>query len=398
MNRIRKLAVILCGITFLPISAVSAVDAAPPGSGGQNLAPVDAAAILQDTPVALLAEFPSGQVLDAREADRRFIPASVTKIMTAYTAFELMDAGKLSPDTRFLVDQETYDEWYGTGSNMFLGNGDVVTLDMLLHGITAISANDACIVLAKGVSGSVGKWTDLMNANARKLGMTNSHFNSPNGWPDNGATYVTAQDLALLSSALIARHPQAYHTYFGNNGYSYAGRTMANHDPITGVVPGADGIKTGFTRQAGYNFVGSAERDGRRLIMVLAGIETPGQREDVARRYIEWGFEQFRNHRIFPQGAKVGLAQVQNGVTDSVELRTLYPVTVSSLPDAPPPELVMVYDGPLRAPFRQGETVARLQVSVPGMAPYSVPLVAGQDVPQASLFGRLKNGIRGIFS
>ncbi|MBD3730556.1 MAG: D-alanyl-D-alanine carboxypeptidase [Sphingomonadales bacterium] len=355
-------------------------------------------AILGNTPVALLAELPSGQVLYAREADRRFVPASVTKVMTVFSAFELIKAGKLDPGQAVLVDPDIADEWSGTGSTMFLKSGDEVLVDQLLHGITTISANDAAELLARKAGGSVKGWTDMMNANAIRLGMADSHFNTPNGWMDGGATFTTANDLLRLATALITRHPQLYRNYFGKPDYGYGGIAMRNHDPITGVVPGADGIKTGYTKQAGYNFLGSAQRGGRRLVMVLAGIEDPRDRSRIAREFIEWGFHDFTAHRIFDADQVIGHADVQGGVVGSVALVSQVPVMVSLPNAAGKPRLTIHYEGPLRAPIERGEQVAELEVAVPGMDAYRVPLVAAQTVGEAGFARRIFNGMMGWFA
>lgn len=366
------------------------------GASAAPLRPTRADAILGNTPIALLVDLSSGQVLYSREADRRFVPASVTKVMSVYTAFEMIAQGKLSPSDVVTVDNDIADEWSGTGSTMFLKAGDKVKVDQLLHGITTISANDGAILLARKSAGTVQRWTDMMNVNARELGMIDSHYHTPNGWMDGGQTFVTANDLVRLATALITRHPKLYKTYFGKRDYGYGGIAMRNHDPITGVVPGADGIKTGYTRQAGNNFLGSAERNGRRLVMVLAGIENESDRTRIARQFIEWGFDNFTPHKLFDANSVIGHAEVQGGAKDSVALVATRPVMVSLPKNAGKPTLRIRYEGPLAAPVKRGETVARLEVSVPGMEPYSVPLMAAQTVGEASFPRRIYNGLKAL--
>ncbi|MCB2088290.1 MAG: D-alanyl-D-alanine carboxypeptidase family protein [Sphingomonadaceae bacterium] len=348
-----------------------------------------------DAPIALLVEVPSGQVLYAREPDRRFIPASVTKVMTAYTVFEQIKAGKLSTSTEFLVPDAVAQEWSGKGSTMFLVAGDKLPLETLLRGITTISANDASIVVAEGAGGSVLQWTALMNRQARALGMADSHFGTPNGWPDGGATFTTAADLVKLATALTTRHPALYRSYFGQFDFGYRGVGMRNHDPLIGVVKGADGIKTGFTNQAGHNFLGSAERNGRRLVMVVAGIDSEESRARISRELVEWGFDMFERKEIYAAGEQIGFAQVQDGTSAAVALSSTSPVNVA-LPRAKAGvRLAITYDGPLRAPVRKGEQVAMLEVTIDGMPPYTVPLIASDTVEKASIFSRIANGIRG---
>ena len=253
-------------LTFLGLLAAiigTAVSASAP-------APPEGAAAI---PVALLVDLGSGRTLYARKPDQRFLPASMTKAMTAYTAFGLIGRGKLSAEQSFTASEATARQWRGQGTSLFLTAGSSTPADVLLRGITTVSANDAAIVLAEGYAGSVPAWTALMNAEARELGMINSYFATPNGWPDAGATYVSARDLVTLGGAMVGRYPELYHRYFGQKQLTWNGRTQLNKDPVTGIVAGADGIKTGHTAEAGYNFLGSAERDGRRLVMVVAGAQ-----------------------------------------------------------------------------------------------------------------------------
>jgi D-alanyl-D-alanine carboxypeptidase (penicillin-binding protein 5/6) len=318
--------------------------------------------------------------------------------MTAYLAFEMIDAGQLSEAQIFTVRPETAEKWSGTGSTLFLQPGQQVKLADLLRGITSVSANDGCVVLAEGALGSVEEWVALMNRTAAELGMEDSHFGTPNGWPDEGRTYVSASDLVKLADALITRHPALYERYFGKPGFSYNGFDQRNHDPISGVVEGADGIKTGYTREAGHTFLGSAERSGRRLAIVIAGIEGDQARARIARDYIEWGFGAFETRQIFPEGAAIGSARVQKG--DSLYIQLIAPRGVFvSVPKGTGPgvSLKLHYLGPVQAPFKAGDPVAELEIAVQGQKTYRIPLAAAEDVGTANLFQRLLNGVLGVF-
>ncbi|WP_336978669.1 D-alanyl-D-alanine carboxypeptidase family protein [Altererythrobacter fulvus] len=352
-----------------------------------------------EAPIALLVDLTSGQVLHRREADRRFLPASVTKVMSAYLAFEMLADGRLKASQTFTVTPELAGKWSGTGSTLFLKPGDKVSVDTLIRGITTVSANDGAVLLAEGAAGSVENWVALMNRTAAELGMDDSHFGTPNGWPDEGATFVTAHDLALLAKAMITRHPQLYARYFGKSGFSYNGVAQSNHDPMVGIVRGADGIKTGYTREAGYNFLGSAAREGRRLVLVIAGTDSEEERARIARDYVEWGFSAFEPHEIFPEGAAIGTAMVQDGATDSVALRTAGPVIADLPPGARPKiELSLHYRGPLVAPIAAGRNVAELEVRIEGMEPYRVPLQAAAAVDKANPWQRVANAVLGWLS
>jgi D-alanyl-D-alanine carboxypeptidase (penicillin-binding protein 5/6) len=179
---------------------------------------------------------------------------------------------------------------------------------------------------------------------------------------------------------------------------SYHGITQANHDPITGVVPGADGIKTGYTRQAGYNFLGAAERGGRRLAMDIAGAPTPAIRTKSARQLIEWGFEHFSSRELLARGSAVGAAQVQDGSAVSVPLLTESTV-FASLPAGADRKasLSLRYRGPVEAPIRKGDEIATLRIAIPGQEPHDVPLIAGASVGKANAWQRLRNGLTGLF-
>ena len=349
--------------------------------------------------MALLVDLSSGQTLYAREAQRRFMPASITKVMTTYLAFELISRGKLSRNQRITVSDDAFTAWHRKGSTMFLARGSQVSVDELLHGITTVSANDGCIVLAEGAAGSIANWVRWMNAEARALGMKDSHFGTPNGWMDDGRTYVSARDLAILAHAMISRHPELYHHYVGRREFTYQDITQPNHDPITGVVRGADGIKTGFTNQAGYGFLGSAVRDGRRLVLVIAGADSGRARNRAARALIEWGYTAWDSQRLFGASEQVGEARVQGGGARTVGLLAARPINlVTPLGQTARFDLVIHYDGPLQAPVAAGTRVADLEIRIDGRPGYFMPLLAQKDVALAGPVERLANGLLGIFS
>ncbi len=357
--------------------------------------------IAKQAPVAMLVDLGADAILYAEDADLRFVPASMTKVMTAYVAFGLMAQGKLKATDRYTVKETTARQWSGKGTSLFLKPGESVPVDALLHGIATVSANDASVVLAEGFAGDVATWTRLMNAEASRLGMADSHFGTPNGWPDNGSTYVSARDLVRLSGALIERYPEQYRRYFGQKRFTWNGITRESHDPTVGIVPGADGIKTGFTREAGYNFLGSAERDGRRLVMVVAGAKSESQRADISRELLEWGFSAWRRNALFAANTLVGTALVQGGTEHTVGLlapREIYAVSgaeVSAGLEAG--DLLIKYDGPLVAPIVEGAEIATLEIRN-ASGPTYVPLRAARSVPAAGFFHRLLNGLAGLFA
>lgn len=359
-------------------------------------APANPAPVPDAIPVGLLVDLSNGQTLFAREEDRRFVPASITKVMTAYTAFELIEAGDLRADMRFQYSQELEDEWYAEGSNMFLRAGEQPTVGQLLLGITTVSGNDASVALAMAATGSVEDWLDLMNENAARLGMRDTHFGSANGYPDGGQTYTSARDLAILADAITRDHPALYARYFGHRSLRWRNIAQANHDPVTGRVVGADGLKTGFTREAGFTFLGSAERDGRRLAMVLAGAPDGQLRDDTSRALLEWGFDAFEQRTLVAGNVIVGRAAVQDGETSFVALRTAGDVNVA-LPRGQGADrwsVEVVYRGPVRAPINAGDQIARLRLSVDGETALEVPLEATTSVAQANPLQRIANAFR----
>jgi D-alanyl-D-alanine carboxypeptidase (penicillin-binding protein 5/6) len=352
-----------------------------------------------EAPVALLVDLGSGQILHARAPDRRFVPASVTKVMTLYLAFELIAAGRLDPAQVFVMSPAIAGEWRRKGSTMFLDAGEQVRVDDLLLGIANVSANDGAAVLAEGQAGSVAAWTAAMNRTARGIGMTGSHFASPNGWPDEGRTFTTANDLVALARAMITRHPDKFGYYIGRSGFDYKGIAQVNHDPMIGRVAGADGIKTGFTNEAGFSYLGTARRDGQRLVLVLAGVENGRLRARLAKAYVEWGFAAFERRQLFAPGAVVGKARVQDGAARSIALRAAGPIAIN-LPKGSDARLAATirYDGPLRAPIAAGQEVAMLEVTARGVAPARIPLYAAAAVDKAGPLDRIVNALAGIFS
>jgi D-alanyl-D-alanine carboxypeptidase (penicillin-binding protein 5/6) len=382
---------------FALISTVSAWPASAQALGpGEAVPAIPTAA---EAPVALLVDLGSGQVLHARNPDRRFMPASVTKVMTLYLAFELMDAGRLDPAQVFTMSPAVARDWRRKGSSMFLDAGERVPVDDLLLGIANVSANDGAAVLAEGHAGSVAAWTEAMNSTALGIGMRGSHFASPNGFPDEGRTFTTANDLVTLARAMITRHPDKFGYYIGRAGFAYKGIAQINHDPLIGRVPGADGIKTGFTNESGFSYLGTVQRDGQRLVMVLAGVENGRLRARVARSYVEWGFGAFERRRLFAPGAVIAAARVQDGTSRQVPLIARGPVTIN-LPrgSTAPLSATIHYEGPLRAPLETGQEVAVLEVTAPGIAPARIPLYVAEPVAVAGPLDRIVNAIAGVFA
>jgi D-alanyl-D-alanine carboxypeptidase (penicillin-binding protein 5/6) len=355
--------------------------------------------------VAFLLDTSSGAVLFAKNPDVRMPPASLAKMMTAEVAFELNDQGKLSLNKMCTVRPETWETWHGpkAGSTMFLSPNEQVSVENLLHGIVTLSGNDASVVLAECIAGTEPAFVQQMNLQAKRLGMTNSHFGTANGWPDEGVTYVTARDLAKLAEAEIENHYKLYKKFYSQPSFTW-GKTIGggqaitqdNRNPILGKVPGADGLKTGHTEEAGYGFVGSAEQNGRRLIEVLAGMPSWNDRVQQSVRLMSWGFNAWESKPLYKAGAKVGTAKVQMGGDDEVALvapRDLAVTYPAGLTISGGPKTSIRYQGPIKAPIAKGQHVADLVVTT-STGEQVMPLVAAEAVGEAGFFGRAWLGFK----
>ena len=356
---------------------------------------------------AFMIDLASGATLYAKDADRRIPPASMAKMMTTHVAFDLLKRGQLDPNRMCTVRPETWQRWHGpaAGSTMFLSPNEQVSVRNLLHGIVTLSGNDATVVLAECISGNEAAFVQLMNRHSRQLGLRNSHWGNPVGWPDNGVTYTTARDLAMLAAATIRDYPELYREYYGMREFTW-GRTMGtnqaitqgNRNPLLGRVNGADGLKTGHTAEAGYGFTGSAARDGRRIVMVVSGLTSANQRIEESVRFMEWGFNAWQSRPLLRQGQHIGEAQVQGATVSTVGLVAQRPIAVTY-----PAGLgqnvraKIVYTGPVRAPIAQGQHIADLVVETgDGTPPQVMPLVAETEVAEAGFFGRIWYGLKSL--
>ncbi len=279
------------------------------------------------------------------------------------------------------------------GSQMFLKVGDRVRVEDLIRGIIIQSGNDACVAMAEALSGSEEAFAREMTEKAQELGLTNSTFANSTGLdaPDH---LMSVRDLAKLARAIITEFPD-YYKYYGEKEYVYRDIKQQNRNPLLQAgVPGVDGMKTGYTEDAGYGLVATAKRDDRRVITVLAGLEKLGQRQGEAERLLEFGFREFQEYRLFQAGETVADADVWLGAGPKVALVPAETVGVT-LPREKRKGLVVKlrYDSPVPAPVAAGQRLGQLEISAPGMETYAVPLVAGQEVPKAGVLGRLTGAL-----
>lgn len=357
-------------------------------------------------PFAYMKDLSSGQVLYSKGANERIPPASMGKMMTVYVVFDLIKKGEIKLDKMIRVRPETWQQWHGpkAGSTMFLSPNEEVSVEDLLHGIVTLSGNDACVVLAEGLAGTEPAFVQMMNATAKRIGLTGSNFANTNGWPDPNE-YVTAHDLAIIGERTIMDFPNLYKKFYGKPSFTWgktlgsgAPITQGNRNPILGRVAGADGLKTGHTEAAGYGFTGSAIQDGRRLVMVLGGLTSMNERIKESVAFMEWGFGAWKAQPLARAGSIIETAEVHLGDKDSVGLVAPrdYAVTV---PRAGGSEMrvKVVYNGPLKAPIAKGQKVAELEISRAGMPTTKLPLVAAEAVGKAGPFGRLAANFRNLF-
>jgi D-alanyl-D-alanine carboxypeptidase (penicillin-binding protein 5/6) len=335
---------------------------------------------------ALLMDADTDTILFQKAADTRMPPASLAKLMTIAVVLDAIKAGRLTPDTEFQV---TENAWRNGGANsggstMFAKLGSTIKVIDLIHGVIIQSGNDACIILAEGMAGTEKTFANLMNAEARKLGLTNSHFVNSTGLPDPDQ-YVTALDLARLAKHLIYDFPE-YYPIYSQTEFTWNKIKQRNRNPLLEMNIGADGLKTGFTEESGYGLVGSALRDGQRMIMVLNGTKTEKERAEEARKLMDWGLRGFERVSLFRKGEVIADASVFGGTQSSVGVISKTPVDVL-LPRGSR-DLIkgkIVYKGPVPAPVEAGQQIGTLQITLAEDVLREAPVFAEGDVGKGSL-------------
>ncbi len=338
---------------------------------------------------AFLVDLQSGEELYAKNPDVPMPPASMSKLMTVLMVFERLADGSLSLDDTFPVSEKA---WRKGGSKMFVEVGSRVRVEDLLHGIIVQSGNDACIVVAEALGGTEEAFSEQMTRRARELGLTHSTFKNASGWPDP-EHLMSARDLAKLATIIIEKYPQ-YYQIFAEKEFTYSNIRQYTRNPLLYQEIGADGLKTGHTEEAGYGLTASAVREGRRLVMVLAGLERPTDRARESERLLDYGFRNFKNYQLFARGDAVDQADVWLGSTGSVPLIVQEDVWVSLTPEGRRDlEVKVMYDGPLPAPVADGSQVAELAISAPGLEPRRVPLIAGATVQAAGMLDRVTSAL-----
>ena len=346
---------------------------------------------------AILVDATTDAVLLEKNADAPMAPASMSKMMTVYMAFERLRDGRLSLDEAFSVSETAWRKGGAKSgsSTMFLEPGTRVKVEALLRGIVVQSGNDASIVIAEGLSGSEMAFADEMTLRGRALGLRDTTFTNATGWPDPDHL-TTARDLAILAKRTIQDFPEYYH-YYSERSFTYNDIRQGNRNPLLYKDLGADGLKTGHTAASGYGLTASVARGDRRLILVLNGLPSIKTRARESERLIEWGFREFGNYRLLKAGEEVTEADVWLGENPTVPLLVKSDLLITlSRKSRRQMKVIVTYEGPVPAPIRSGDDVAKLVVTAPDVEPVTVPLVAARDVPQLGLFGRLGAALKSI--
>ncbi len=340
----------------------------------------------------VLYDFSSNQVLLGQNAHARLEPASLTKLMTAYLTFSAIKQGTLKLDQSIAVPVDATRN-SGGESRMLLKPGQSVTVDELLHGLIVQSGNDAANTLAVNVAGSEAAFVELMNKEAVRLGMKNTHFTNPVGMPD-AQHYSSAFDIAILAAALVRDYPERY-PLFGLRDYTFNNVTQANRNRLLWLDPYADGLKTGHTETAGFCLVGSAKRDKRRLISVLLGGESDTQRAADSQKLLNYGFQNFDAVRLYQNSQPVTLVRIWKGTESHLNLGFRHDVFLT-IPKGQFTQLKATIEThqPILSPITSGQQLGVLKLSLAGKPYAEFPLVALDSVTLANVFSRGWDSIR----
>lgn len=338
-------------------------------------------------PHAILIDGENGGVLFERDADRLIFPASLAKLMTAEYVFNEIKEGRLKLTDEFAVSENAWRKGGAPshGSTMFAAIYSKVPVDDLIHAMIIQSANDACIILAEGLAGSEAAFAEKLTERARAIGLEKSIFTNSNGLPDP-AEQVTTRELGLLARHIIRTYPDFY-PIFSQADYTWNKIRQQNRNPLLGAMTGADGLKTGFTKEAGYGLVGSAVQNGQRLIVVVNGVNTPKDRADEAKKLLEWGFRTFEQRVLFAEGQTIGTAKVFGGSIGRVSLVASEGAVRVLLPKAGGEKLIarIVYKGPVPAPVTEGTPIGNLKVWRNDNLILSTPLKASEGVGKGNM-------------
>lgn len=340
-------------------------------------------------PYAILIDYESGSVLFEKNADQLMEPSSMAKLMTVEVVLQAIKEGRLKPDDEFIISEHAWRHGGAPshGSTMYAPIHSMVRVIDLLQGAIIQSGNDACIALAEGMAGSEDAFAEIMTKRARELGLTKSNFANPTGLPDP-RTHVTARELAKLAQHLIRTYPDYYH-FFGEREFTWNRIRQLNRNPLLATNIGVDGLKTGFTREAGYGIVASAVQNGLRLIAVTNGFKDLKARGEETRKLLEWGFKGFESRPLFAEGQTIGDARLYGGARGRVPLVANGSISLLVPRNSSDHVLArVVYTGPVRAPIEKGQQIGELKVWRGDNVVLEVPLQASEAVGRGSLSQR----------
>lgn len=343
---------------------------------------------------AFMIDMTTHSVLLDKDGEVKMHPSSMSKLMTVYILFSRLKEGRIKLTDSFTISEKA---WRTQGSKTFVHVGGEIAVEDLIHGIIIQSGNDACIVVAEGISGSEEAFAREMNRVGKEIGLTGSHFTNATGLPED-EHQMTAHDLATLAERLIADFPEYYH-YFSLREYTYNNIKQQNRNRLLDRNIGVDGLKTGHTEDAGYGITLSARQGERRLILVLNGMDSENARVEEGEKLMRWGFREFENKTLVKKDQVIDNALVWFGKKDSVPLVAENDVTVT-LPITAQKDLSfrLKYTGPVPAPVIKGTHIADLVISSPDAAPQVIPLVAAEDVEKVSGFSKVATALRYMFS
>ena len=347
-----------------------------------------------DAPTAILIEATSGSVLFEKNADELRAPSSMMKLMTAEVVFHAIKQGDIKLTDEFRVSENAWRKGGAPsgGSTMFAAINSKIPVDDLLHGAIIQSGNDACMVLAEGIAGNERAFAEMMTQRARELGMPRSTFANSNGLPDPG-NRMTVRELARLARHIILTYPEFY-KLFGEKEFTWNKIRQQNRNPLLNSLEGADGLKTGYTKEGGYGMVGSAVQNGVRLIAVINGLDDPDDRASEAKKLLEWGFRNFEVRTLFAAEQPIGYARVFGGASRSVKLASHEPVKVMVQKNGSDKLIArLVYSGPVRAPVEAGQQVGLVKVWRGGNLAVEAPVYAAEPIGQGSTMRRAIDGV-----
>lgn len=339
---------------------------------------------------AILLDPTTSTVILNKSGDESMPPASMSKQMTVYMLFESLKDGRVSLDDKFRVSENAWRKGGAGsgGSTMFLPPNSEVRVEDLIRGIIVQSGNDACIVVAENLAGSEEAFARRMTDKALELGMKNSNFVNSTGWPDPEHR-TTARDLAVLAKRTIHDFPEYFH-YYAEKEFTYNKIRQANRNPLMYGYAGADGMKTGHTEEAGYGLTGTAMQDGRRLIVVVNGLESSKDRASEGAKLLDWGFREFGNYALFKSGDTVDTAPVWLGATPTVGLKIAQDIHLTmTKKDRRAMKVTVRYQSPVPAPIHAGQQIGMLTIEAPDFKTIEAPLLASQDIAQLGIIGRL---------